>query len=87
MNVYDFEDNNYKGDLILDFYFFCLKFYPELILYLFKICYIKFLYIIKKINKETMKNHISSFLSCVDDIDFLIEVFFNEKQYKLKNII
>ena len=82
MNVYDFEDN-----LILDFYFFCLKFYPELILYLFKICYTKFLYIIKKINKETMKNNIISFLSSIDDINFLIELFFNEKQYKLKNII
>ena len=82
MNVYDFEDN-----LILDFYFFCLKFYPELILYLFKICYTKFLYIIKKINKETMKNNIISFLSSIDNINFLIELFFNEKQYKLKNII
>ena len=82
MNVYDLEDN-----LILDFYFFCLKFYPELILYLFKICYTKFLYIIKKINKETMKNNIISFLSSIDNINFLIELFFNEKQYKLKNII
>lgn len=68
MNVYDFEDN-----LILDFYFFCLKFYPELILYLFKICYTKFLYIIKKINKETMKNNIISFLSSIDDIYFLMK--------------
>ncbi|MCO8193604.1 MULTISPECIES: hypothetical protein [unclassified Anaerofustis] len=31
-----------------------------------------------------MKKYFFSFLSYIDDIDFLIEIFWNEKDYKIK---
>lgn len=84
MRVYDFDKVIYKGDTCLDFYLFCIKMYPELIFYFFKIIFYKFLFFIKKINKETMKKYFFSFISYIDDIDFLIEIFWNEKDYKIK---
>ena len=84
MNVYNFDEMILsKDENIMDFYFFCIRMYPELIVYLFKIIFAKFLYFVKKINKETMKKHMLSFLSGIEDIEFLMEVFLNEKANKI----
>ena len=67
MRVYDFDKVIYKGDTCLDFYLFCIKMYPELIFYFFKIIFYKFLFFIKKINKETMKKYFFSFLCYLEE--------------------
>ena len=34
MNVYDFDGTIYDGDSTLDFWYFCLKKHPQILLYL-----------------------------------------------------
>lgn len=79
MNVYDFDQTIYKGDSTLDFYFFCMKRHPKILISL--PCQIKgiFLYGLKKIDKTRFKELFFSFLKYVPKIDIEIEKFWDVK--------
>lgn len=84
MNVYDFDKTIYDGDCSIDFYFFCLKKHPKILIYIFKQIYGIFLKKIKKIDTTKMKEYFFSFLKSLDDIDLLIENFWDKKEGKIK---
>ena len=85
MNVYDFDKTIYDGDSTLDFYLFALKRKPGLIKYLpIQILgFIKYLFGIS--TKLEFKEKFYYFLNGIDDTDNLIEVFWDEKQSKIKD--
>lgn len=84
MNVYDFDKTIYNGDSTLDFYFYCLKKYPNIIICLPKqiLGFIK--YKCKKISKTQFKEVFYSFLKLIDDIDLEISLFWNINEIKIK---
>ena len=84
MNVYDFDKTIYDGDSTLDFYLFVLKKKPELIKYLpvQVLGFIKYLF--GMCTKLEFKEKFYFFLNGIDYIDNLIEVFWDEKQLKIK---
>lgn len=84
MNVYDFDKTIYDGDSTLDFYLFALKKKPELIKYLpIQILgFLKYLFGIS--TKLEFKEKFYYFLNGIDDTDNLVEVFWNEKQSRIK---
>ena len=62
MNVYDFDDTIYNGDSTVDFYLYCLKKNKKVLKYIPKQIKGVFLYIIKRISKEELKEYFFSFL-------------------------
>jgi len=87
MNVYDFDDTIYFGDSTVDFYKFCLKKKPHILLRfpffsgaMFRLGFYK---------KVVFKERFYGFLKCFDNIDELLEEFWdthmkNIKQWYLK---
>jgi HAD superfamily phosphoserine phosphatase-like hydrolase len=84
MNVYDFDKTIYDGDSTLDFYLFALKRKPGLIKYLpIQILgFLKYLFGIS--TKLEFKEKFYYFLNGIDNTDNLVEVFWNEKQSRIK---
>lgn len=85
MNVYDFDGTIYDGDSTLDFYFFCLKKHPWVVIYFAYQIWGVFLHLIGKIDITTMKEHFFSFLSGLHDTDSLTKSFWSEHQYKIQS--
>ncbi|AWK50025.1 polysaccharide biosynthesis protein GtrA [Clostridium beijerinckii] len=84
MNVYDFDKTIYDGDSTIDFYLFSLKRKPSLLKY-FPIQIYGFIrYIFGNYTKLQFKEKFYSFLKGLDNIDHMINVFWNEKQFKIK---
>lgn len=85
MNVYDFDKTIYDGDSTLDFYLFALKKKPRLIKYLpvQVLGFIKYLF--GMCTKVEFKEKFYYFLNGIDDTDNLIEIFWDEKQLKIKD--
>jgi len=84
MNVYDFDKTIYDGDSTLDFYLFALKRKPGLIKYLPIQVLGCLKYLLGICTKLEFKEKFYYFLNGIDDTDNLIEVFWNEKQSKIK---
>jgi HAD superfamily phosphoserine phosphatase-like hydrolase len=84
MNVYDFDDTIYNGDSTIDFYVYCLKKKPKLIIYLPKQIKGVLLYKLKKINKKRMKEYYFSFLNGIDKIEDVIEEFWEKNDKNIK---
>ena len=81
MNVYDFDKTIYDGDSTLDFYFFCIKKKP-LILLVLPIQFFGFLmYFLKVKNKTFFKEKFYIFLRCMKNSEKLVDQFW-EKNYK-----
>ncbi len=81
MNVYDFDDTIYEGDSTVDFYKFCLKRKPFIIL---KFPFITgLLFITGFCRKIVFKEKFYGFLKCFDDIDSEIQAFWADN---IKNI-
>lgn len=84
MNIYDFDKTIYDGDSTLDFYLFALKKRPTLIRYL-PIQILGFLkYLFGIYTKLEFKEKFYYFLNGISDINSLVEVFWDEKQSKIK---
>lgn len=85
MNVYDFDGTIYDGDSTIDFYFYCVKKHPRILLQFPKqfVHFIFFLF--GKYDKTTFKEQFYSFLSKIEDIEEDIKNFWEKKKKKIKS--
>ena len=84
INAYDFDETIYDGDSSVDFYLYCLKRKPSIIIMAPIQIYGVLLYILKIKNKDFMKERIFSFLKRIDNINDYIEDFWNKNRKKIK---
>lgn len=75
MNVYDFDGTIYRGDSSIDFYAFCLRKRPWLVVYLPYQLWMILLYKLGICNKEEEKSAYFSFLKSVPDVDIEVNLF------------
>lgn len=85
MNVYDFDNTIYNGDSTLDFYFYCLKRYPAILLTVPKQLSGFLRYQIGKIDKTEFKSIFFSFLKRIEIYDKDIKQFWDTHQSKIKS--
>lgn len=84
MNVYDFDNTIYAGDSTLDFYIYCLKKYPSVLLCVPIQLYGFLAYKTGKIDKTIFKSKFFTFVRKVPDIENVVEEFWNEHLPKIK---
>ena len=84
INLYDFDKTIYKGDSSIDLYKYALRNKPTIIKYLPMQLLAIFKYKIKIISKKKMKETFFVFLKDIEDIDNLIEKFWNKNYKKIK---
>ena len=84
MNVYDFDKTIYKGDSTLDFYYYCLKKQPLLILILPIQIFGFIRYKLGLITKLQFKEVFYSFLKYVRDTEGKIESFWRNNKTKIQ---
>ena len=84
MNVYDFDGTIYNGDSSIDIYFFLLKRYPKLIIYLPKQIFGIIRYKLRLCSKEEMKERYFSFLQGVQTDENYLADFWKQNQKKVK---
>lgn len=80
MNTYDFDKTIYINDSSADFFMWCLKRRPCVMLRVLPGAAVKgLLYAAKKIETKQLKEHLFSFLAYFDDTESLVEQFWREK--------
>lgn len=84
MNVYDFDKTIYDGDSTVNFYKFCIRKRPSILKYLPMQLWAFFMYFIKVYDKTTMKQNFYRFLQGIDDVDLLLEKFWEKNMPKIK---
>ena len=84
MNVYDFDKTIYNGDSTLDFYFYCLKSNPKIILCIPKQIFYFINYKLNLCNKTFFKEKFYCFLKHIKNVDTLIENFWIKYESKIK---
>ncbi|MDD2519294.1 MAG: haloacid dehalogenase-like hydrolase [Bacilli bacterium] len=85
VNLYDFDGTIYDGDSTLDFYFYCLRKQKALIRYLPIQLFYTGLYFIKVINKKKWKEKFFIFLKGIDNIEIMVNSFWDLNYHKIKN--
>lgn len=85
MNVYDFDKTIYDGDSTLDFYFFSLRKNPMLLRFLpiQLMGFIKYMFGLAP--KLVFKEKFYSFLKGINDIESMVDSFWNKNQDKIKS--
>lgn len=83
MNVYDFDKTIYNGDSTVDFYFFCLRKKPMILLRLPKQIVGYILYKLRLKDKAYFKEKFYSFLSLLPNIEILINDFWQINNTKI----
>lgn len=84
MNIYDFDKTVYESDSTKDFYFYCLKKYPKILLSVFGMMWAFMLYILGVRTKTQFKEKMYRFLKYIPDIDKTIDSFWNIYIKKMK---
>lgn len=84
MNCYDFDKTIYNGDSTFHFYFYCLKHYPRIIKWLFYQGWVFFLYVLGFYNKTQFKERFYKFFKSINNIEMVVEQFWNEKIVNIK---
>ena len=84
INAYDFDETIYDGDSSVDFYKYCLKRKPSIIVMAPIQIYGALLYFLKIKNKDFMKERIFSFLKRINNIDNYIEDFWKTHRKNIK---
>ena len=84
MNIYDFDETIYDSDSTKDFYFYCLKRYPKILLTVPRMAWGFFLYTLGAIEKTRAKEIMYRFLRHIPDIDAALEDFWNINEGKIK---
>lgn len=79
MNVYDFDRTIYGGDSSVDFYFYCLKKRPRIVVYGLRQAWGVCLRALGRIGTGTMKERFFSFLAGLRDAEALAESFWEER--------
>lgn len=85
MNVYDFDGTIYRGDSSIDFFVYCLKSNPLLILGLPRFFLSCICYRMGKISKKKLKETYFAFLCHVNDVEYYVQGFWNQHEYKVKD--
>ena len=83
MNVYDFDKTIYKGDSTLDFFWFCLRRYPRIIMIFPRFIFTAILYSLGKCTKEKMKESFYRFLHLLPDTEFEVKEFWKKNEERL----
>ena len=84
MNVYDFDNTIYMGDSSVDFWLYCLKKKPIIIVLLPYQVWMAILYKIKLIDKVRFKEAFFCFLRLLPDTENTVEHFWNRNGNKIK---
>lgn len=84
MNVYDFDDTIYSGDSTRDFIIWCAKRNPLIALHHIKTGVAFLSYKSKLTSKTYFKERMFGFLQKIDDIDSLLEEFWDEHMENIK---
>jgi predicted mannosyl-3-phosphoglycerate phosphatase (HAD superfamily) len=84
MNVYDFDKTIYGGDSSLDFYLFCLARNIKVLSSIPSQLLWALFYLIKIKTKTQCKEKFFSFLYYIDNIDDMIDEFWNKEMWKIK---
>ena len=84
LNIYDFDETIYDSDSTKDFYFYCLKKYPKILLSVPVMLWTFFLYILGVKTKTQFKEKMYRFLCYVSDIDAALADFWDKHEYKIK---
>ena len=82
MNIYDFDGTIYHGDSTYDFYKYCIKKRPKVLIYLPETIFYGIGFLLKIVKKLTFKKHFYHFLKVIDT-EMMVEAFWREHQ---KNI-
>lgn len=85
LTVYDFDGTIYDGDSTFDFIKFLIEKDKSIILHIPKMALYLIKYKLKLITKETMKECFFEIFKKFENIDDLVNVFWNKNQTKLKN--
>ena len=84
MIVYDFDMTIYQGDSTLDFYFYCLRHHPKIVLCLPMQLLGLLKYKFRLIEKDEFKEQFYSFLEVLEDVDSDVRNFWKENFFKIK---
>ena len=85
INAYDFDKTIYDGDSSVDFYLYCLKRKPSIILLIPGQIWSIILYLLKVRKKEYMKEKFFAILKKIDNIDLYIDGFWDKNFKKIKS--
>lgn len=85
MNIYDFDETIYYSDSTRDFYFYCLKKYPKMLLSVPKMIWAFLMYILGVKTKTEFKEKMYTFLRYVPDIDSALSDFWDIHESKIKD--
>ncbi len=83
MNVYDFDKTIYNGDATIDFYLFCIKKHPLVLLILPKQLLGAVFYCLRIKDKDYFKQNFYSFLRKIKDPNQMVEKFWKQKIKKI----
>lgn len=84
MNAYDFDKTIYDGDSTIDFYFYCLKRYPNILVCLPRQLMGAINYKIGRIEKTKFKEEFYCFLQKIENIEFEVSCFWDKNEQKIK---
>lgn len=84
MNIYDFDNTIYDGDSTRDFYFYCLKKYPKILLTVPMTAFAFGMYIIGVWSKTKFKEKMYKFLTHVSNAEHEAVLFWDSHQDKIK---
>ncbi|HIT85449.1 MAG TPA: HAD-IB family phosphatase [Candidatus Ornithomonoglobus intestinigallinarum] len=84
MNIYDFDKTIYNGDSTTDFYFYCLKKYPKILLTVPMTSFAFAMYIIGAWSKTKFKEIMYRFLLYVENPEHEAELFWAEHGGNIK---
>ena len=84
VNVYDFDDTIYRGDSTIDFWKFCARRHPKVLLSLpwVGVSFCKYLF--GRCGKTAFKEVFFSFLRFVPDVEAEVSAFWNEHESKIQ---
>lgn len=83
MNVYDFDGTIYNGDSTIDFYKYCMKKYPKIILLFPYQVSVFAVYKLGIVSKTKFKEKFYSFFKLLPDIDKLVLAFWDDHICKI----
>ena len=85
VNLYDFDKTIYDGDSSVNFYKYCLKKNPLIFTYLIKFTIYYSLYKLNLNTKEKAKENLFKFVTKFNNIDNIVEDFWNININKIKD--
>lgn len=83
-NVYDFDKTIYDGDSSIDFYLYCLRRHPVIVLEIPRIFAALLQYRMKKCTKTRFKEIFFGFLKCLPATEKTIQQFWEDNEAKIK---